>query len=267
MAREPSTVVVCRRRAIGGPVGTIIQDLWRHSLTRRQALISLAGVLTGSPLLGGQLDPRPFKDHRRAPGLDEMLDAFDFEPVCYANMPLAQYDYMAHGSDSEFTLRRNRDAFQWVDLVDHPGTSPDSVNTATDVLGIKMQYPLLIAPSTRQRDLHPDGDSGMYQGATEAGTPMIVAAGSSIPIQKIATSANGPRWSQMYPLQNLDASRDQIELFQANGARAIVVTADQQTSRYERDLHDRHLGGNPRAIVSDESVPSPPGATRGPARY
>src|SRR5947208_5583522 len=211
--------------------------------------------------------PAPVQRSPPGPGLDEMLDAFDFEPICYANMPLAQYDYMAHGSDSEFTLRRNRDAFQWVELVDRPGTSPDSVNTATDVLGIKMQYPILIAPSTRQRDVHPDGDSGMYQGATAAGTPMIVAAGSSIPIQKIATSANGPRWSQMYPLQNLDASRDQIELFQANGARAIVVTADQQTSRYERDLHDRHLGGNPRAIVSDESVPSPPGATRGPARY
>ena len=239
-------------------------DRWRHSWTRREALLSLAGMLAGSPLLRAQLDPRPLKDHRRVPGIDEMMTAFDFEPICFANMPLASYDYMAHGSDSEFTLRRNREAFDWVELVERPGTSPDAVSTATEVLGIRMEYPIFVAPSTRQRDLHPDGDAGMYQGATATGTPMILASGSSIPIQKVATSATGPRWSQFYPIQNLTAARDQIELFQANGARAIVVTVDQQTSRYERDLHDRYLGGNdPRRVEGAEPFAA---STRGAAR-
>jgi 4-hydroxymandelate oxidase len=180
-------------------------------------------------------------------------------------MPLARYDYMAHGSDSEFTLRRNREAFAWVDLVERPGVSAESVNTATHVLGLDLDVPILIAPSTNQRDLHPDGDAAMYQGATAAHTPMIVAGGSSVPIQKIATSANGPRWSQFYPIQNLPAARDQLELFQSHGAAAIVVTIDQQTSRYERDLHDRNLGGAPRALRGE--VPPEPGATSGPALY
>jgi len=241
-------------------VGTI-DNAWRYSLTRREALLSLAGILVGSPLAAAQLDPRPLKDHRRVPGLDEMMTAFDFEPICFANMPLASYDYMAHGSDSEFTLRRNREAFGWVELVERPGTLPDAVDTSSEVLGIKMDYPIFIAPSTRQRDLHPDGDAGMYQGATATGTPMIVASGSSVPIQKVATSANGPRWSQFYPIQNLTAARDQIELFQAHGARAIVVTVDQKTSRYERDLHDRYLGGSARARPVEGSAPVPAGAT------
>jgi isopentenyl diphosphate isomerase/L-lactate dehydrogenase-like FMN-dependent dehydrogenase len=76
-----------------------------------------------------------------------MMTAFDFEPICFANMPLASYDYMAHGSDSEFTLRRNREAFDWVELVERPGTSPDAVNTATEVLGIRMEYPIFVAPA------------------------------------------------------------------------------------------------------------------------
>ena len=38
-------------------------------------------MLAGSPLLHAQLDPRPIWNHRRTPGLDEMLTAFDFEPV------------------------------------------------------------------------------------------------------------------------------------------------------------------------------------------
>jgi isopentenyl diphosphate isomerase/L-lactate dehydrogenase-like FMN-dependent dehydrogenase len=220
-------------------------------------------MLAGSPLLHAQLDPRPFKDHRRVPGLDEMLTAFDFEPICFANMTLRNYDYMAHGSDSEFTLRRNREAFQWVDLVERPGVAPAAVNPSTRVLGLDLNVPIFVAPSTRQRDLHPDGDSGMYQGATATGTPMIVASGSSVPIQRVAEAATGPRWSQFYPIENLTAAREQLELFQAHGARAIVVTVDQQASRYERDLHDRNLGGTPRPAAP--AAPRP--AARGPARY
>ncbi len=243
---------------------------WRHSLSRREALLSLAGMLAGSPVLRAQLDPRPLKDHRRVPGLDEMVSAFDFEPICFANMTLRNYDYMAHGGDSEFTLRRNREAFEWVELVTRPGLSVDAVDTSTEVLGITMKYPIFIAPSTRQRDCHPDGDAGMYQGATATGTPMILASGSSVPIQRVAEAANGPRWSQFYPIENLTAAREQLELFQSHGARAIVVTVDQQASNYERDLHNRNLGGASAQAGGRGRSGGPPtrrAATRGPAQY
>src|SRR4051812_6732925 len=101
---------------------TPIENRWRYSRSRRRALASLAGLVAGSPLPRGAApqDPRPLKDHRRTPGLDEMFSAFDFEPVMFANVPQAIYDYTAHGDGSEFTLRRNREAFDWVDLVSRP---------------------------------------------------------------------------------------------------------------------------------------------------
>jgi 4-hydroxymandelate oxidase len=243
----------------------IIENRWRTSVTRREALLSLAGILAGAPLLYGQQDPRPLKDHKRVPGLDEMVTAFDFEPVCFANMTLRNYDYMAHGADSEFTLRRNRQAFEWVELIERPGATPAAVDTARELLGLKLAVPILVAPSTRQRDLHPDGDAGTYQGATAASkTPMIIASGSSIQIDKIP-QADGQRWSQFYPIQDLALSREQIERFQGAGARAIVVTVDQQTSVYERDLHDRNLGGAPRAPAAARRAPA--ADVRGPAKY
>ncbi len=92
------------------------EQKWKHGASRREAIAGLAAVLAGSPLLHAQLDPRPLGGHRRTPGLDEMLSAFDFEPVMYANVPQATYDYTAHGDGSEHTLRRNRQAFDWVDV-------------------------------------------------------------------------------------------------------------------------------------------------------
>src|SRR5438046_347033 len=88
---------------------------WARSLNRRNALRAVAGFLAGSPLLRSQQDP--MRDHTRVPGLAELQTTFDFEPVAYAKVPRFNYDYTAYGSDSEFTLRRNREAFDWARLV------------------------------------------------------------------------------------------------------------------------------------------------------
>ena len=85
--------------------------------------MSLAALVAGSPLVAAQRDPRLLGDHRRIPGFAEMTSVFDFEPVFHGNVPQAVYDYTAHGADSEATIRRNRDAFGWVDVVRaHPLT-------------------------------------------------------------------------------------------------------------------------------------------------
>jgi len=95
-----------------------------------------------------------------------------------------------------------------------------------------------------------------------------VASGSSVPIQKVAEAANGPRWSQFYPIQNLEAARAQLELFQSHGARAIVMTVDQQASSYERDQHDRNLGGNPRpGATGGEGMPAARKGDHDPWQY
>src|SRR6266542_376486 len=88
---------------------------WLTSQSRRDAFRAMAGFLAGSPLLRSQQDP--FRDHSRVPGLNELITAFDFEPIAYAKVLRYNYDYMAYGTDSEFTLRRNRQAFDWAQLV------------------------------------------------------------------------------------------------------------------------------------------------------
>ncbi len=246
-----------------------IEGAWIRSPSRRQALVALGALLAGSPRVHAQLDPRSLKGHRRVPGLGEMMTAFDFEPICFANMPLRLYDYMAHGGDSEWTIRRNRQVFEWVDIVARGGVSPEAVDTTTSILGLEMDSPLMIAPSTRHHHLHPDAEAGTYRGATAAHVTMIVANGPSIPHEEIASAADGPRWIQFYPTPNLVLSRRRLEGFQGAGAQAIVVTVDQQATRFERDLHDRHLGGNPPSEsergVDDEDDEEAP--TSGPELY
>ncbi len=222
-----------------------IENDWLKSPARRNALRALTGFLAGSASLRAQQDPHPLRDHHRALGLEEMATVFDFEPVFYGNVPLSVFDFTAHGSESEFTNRRNREAFEWVELIPRAPLNLSSVTTATQVLGSKMDYPIMVAPTGIEGPLHPTGEKGMHQGATGAYTTQILSTVSSFPIKDIVAAAKGPWWFDWYPQQDLDETRRAFEEAQTLGCQAIVVTIDQNTPYYERDMHDRNLGGAP----------------------
>src|SRR5580765_396518 len=193
----------------------MIEDKWRSSVSRRQALAGLATMLAGSPLLQAQLDPHGvLTGHKRVPGIDEMMTAFDFEPICFANMTLERFDYMQHADGSEFNLRRDRQAFDWVDIVPGRAIDPKSVDLSSTLFGIDLKYPVYVAPSSGQGALHPDGEMGMYRGATAAGTIMAIASGPSIPHPRIAAASTGPRWNQFYPIPDIDSSNDSLQTYQ-----------------------------------------------------
>ncbi len=215
----------------------------------------MTGFLAGSPLLRAQQDP--FRDHSRVPGLDELRTVFDFEPVAYARLPRQTYDYTAYGADGEFTLRRNREAFEWVDLVPRGVADAGPVSTSAEVLGTRMEFPLMVAPSAAHVALHPEGEAATHIGCTAAAnTTLISSHVASLPIEKITAAAKGPVWFQLYPRQNMDENRKVLEQVQAAGCRVIVVTVDQQASSFERALHDRNLT-RPAAGTGTARVPVP----------
>ena len=221
-----------------------IERRWEQSLSRRKALAGMAGLIAGSPLLHAQLDPRPFSTHRRAPGLSEMFTAFDFEPVMFANVPQSVYDYTAHGDGGEWNLRRNRQAFDWVDLIPGKAVDPATVDLSSTLLGLTLKYPIIIAPTATQVALHPDGETGMYRAAAlSSNTPMCLSTNSSQPFEQVAKGAQGQSWWQFYPRQDIAASQEVLERAQGAGYTAMVITVDQQASYYERSQHDRNLGG------------------------
>ncbi|MBM3788079.1 MAG: alpha-hydroxy-acid oxidizing protein [Acidobacteria bacterium] len=217
-----------------------IESRWLASPERRRAIQKLTAWAAAAPALSAQRDP--VRPHPRFPKLEELLSPLDFEPVAHARLPRFSYDYTAYGSDGEFTLRRNRDAFDWVKLIPSSSGAAAELNTATELFGTRLTSPLLISPTAAHVHMHPDGELATYQGATAANTPMIVSTNTSVPIEKIAPTAKGQLWFQLYPREDMESNREMLERAQAAGAKAIVVTIDQQAAEYERALHDRHLG-------------------------
>jgi isopentenyl diphosphate isomerase/L-lactate dehydrogenase-like FMN-dependent dehydrogenase len=225
-----------------------IERSWLTNPSRRTALARVAGLVAGSPIAAAvaQADPRPLSEHRRALSLAEMQTSFDFEPVFFGNVVLPVYDYTAHGDGSEFTLRRNRQAYDWVDILPARLPIPASqIDLSSELLGVKMKFPILVAPTAAMPPLHPDGEIGMFKAATAASnTLMILSINTGTPVNRVAPAApGGTLWGQFYPLENLAATQRSMDTYQNAGCNGIVVTVDQQASYYERTQQDRNFGG------------------------
>ena len=235
-------------------------------MTRRTALGGLGGALVGSSLLEAQQDP--FRDHSRVPGMDELTTVMEFEAVAFAKMPRDFFMYMAHGGEGEFTLRRNREAFDWVELVPKGVVDVSSVQTATELLGTPMAFPIMTSPTAFHIQLNREAEAATYRGSQAASnTPYIVSHNHSLPIDKIAAAATSPLWFQLYPQKDMDVTKAWIDAAQGAGGKAVVMTVDQQATYYERATHSKHLVGGGEA-----RPPAPAGArseapTTGPRAY
>jgi 4-hydroxymandelate oxidase len=241
---------------------------WATSLTRRRALAALGGMLASSPsVLRAQLDPRSTERQERIPSLNELLEVFEFEPIAKDNVTRAAWNWTARGRDGEWTLRRNRIAFDWIDLVERPSGTVDSVDTSTEVLGTRMSHPIYAAPSTAQVQMHPSGDAGTYEGIAATGGVMCLASGSSIPHPQVIAAADGPRWNQIYPGQDLERNGSSMRTWLEQGTRSIQITIDHTAAQYDSQLRIRWLGAR-TPPPAGESEPRPPRRTlSGPQRY
>lgn len=247
-----------------------IERSWRAQPSRRKALARLAGLMAGSPVAAAlaQIDPKPLSEHRRVLSLAEMQTAFDFEPVFHGNVLLPIYDYTAHGDGSEFTLRRNRQAFDWVDIVPARAAIPVSqVDLASELLGVKMKFPIIAAPTAAMVPLNPEGEIGMFKAAIAASnTLMMLSVNTSTPhAQVVAGAPGGTLWAQFYPIENLANTQRSMDTFQNAGCNGIIVTIDQQASFYERTQQDRNFGG--RVSAARGAAAGGAAAATGSARY
>jgi 4-hydroxymandelate oxidase len=226
-----------------------IEKAWLTSPSRRKALIRMAGLMAASPLGAAmaQSDPTPpLSQIRRILSLAEMQTSFDFEPVFEGNVTRLIYETTAHGDGTEFNLRRNRQAFDWVDIVrSRPAIPASQVDLSSELFGVKMKFPILVAPSSGQDGLHPEGVTGMFKGAHAASKMIDIVAGATATLVKtnLAAVPGGTMWAQHYPVENLANMQTSLEGIQAAGAGCIIVTVDQQASVYERTLMVRNLGG------------------------
>jgi 4-hydroxymandelate oxidase len=115
---------------------------------------------------------------------------------------------------------------QWdaVRLLPHVLRDVSDVSTRTSVLGCAIGTPLLVAPTTLQRQAHEEGEAAMLRGAAAAGSLVCVSGNAGVPFTTLAGS--GPWWVQAYVLRDRGLTAELLARARQAGATAVVLTAD-----------------------------------------
>jgi 4-hydroxymandelate oxidase len=154
------------------------------------------------------------------------LQVDDYEPVARAKLDADVYDYYAGGAGDERSLEENLRAFErWVirPRVLRGSGFPD---TATEVLGTPIAFPVLVAPWAYQQRAHPDGERGTVRGAASAGTIAVVSSTAVDDVEGIASASDAPKWWQLYLFADPGSSADMLARVVSSGYRAICWTVD-----------------------------------------
>src|SRR6266536_6173640 len=149
-----------------------------HAASRRKFLQFLAGsplLAAGGAFAGEGLMPRaklpdplmwaPMRAEDLIKSPKEAINVFDFEPVCRKNVPPAHFGYMASGIDDEVTLRANREGFLKFQLRPRRLVDVSKVDMSVDILGVKYDTPIVVAPVVGHRSFHADGEIATAKGA------------------------------------------------------------------------------------------------------
>lgn len=155
----------------------------------------------------------------------------DYEALARTRMDEGTWAYISGGAADERTLAWNRDAFDRLKLRGRVLTDFSHAHTRLSLLGVPLEYPILLAPVALQRLAHPDGECAAAQAAGAMRTIMTVSTEASCPLESIVQSASGGAlWFQLYIQRDRGLTRDLAQRAEAAGYRALVLTVDAPVS-------------------------------------
>jgi 4-hydroxymandelate oxidase len=176
--------------------------------------------------------------------LSRLLTVDDFERAARARLPRTAWDYFRSGAGEERTLRRNRTAFARYQIWPRVLVDVSARDLSTTVLGQRVPFPILIAPTAYHCLAHPDGELATARAAAGLETVYVVSTLATRSLEEVAQAApsteRAPKWLQLYVQKDRGLTRAIVERAVAVGHTALVLTVD--TPILGRRLRDERNG-------------------------
>ena len=166
----------------------------------------------------------------------QAINVFDFEPVCRKNVPPAHFGYMASGIDDEVTLRANREGFLKFQLRPRRLVDVSKVDTSTDLLGVKYDTPIVLAPVGGQRSFHDEGELASARGAKAGNHLQILSTATSTGVEDVTAARGAPIWYQLYATNKWEVAQAMVKRAENAGCLAVAVTVDRSGGRNQETL-------------------------------
>lgn len=158
--------------------------------------------------------------------LSEIINLFDFEKMAEGKMTKMAYEYVASGAADEFTVRWNRQAFDALKINTSVLNDVSKLDTTVTLFGMKLAYPILIAPTAFHKIMHPEGELATAKGAGKAKAIYVVSSFTTTPLEEIKKVASEPLWFQLYVRDDKEFTKNLVQKAELLGCRALCITVD-----------------------------------------
>src|SRR5256884_3326176 len=191
----------------------------------------MPGTKLPDPLMWG---PMRTDDLIKTP--KEAINVFDFEPVCRKNVPPAHFGYMASGIDDEVTLRANREGFLKFQLRPRRLVDVSKVDMSTEILGVKYDTPIVLAPVGGQRSFHDEGEIATARAAKVGNNLQILSTQTSTGVEDVTAARGQPIWYQLYATNKWEVAEGMVKRAEKAGCLAVAGTVDRASGRNQETL-------------------------------
>lgn len=209
--------------AIGTPPTPQSAQSGRQGAPERQA----------APERAGTIRPPAYSDE-----IMRVINLHEFEDAAKRSLPIAAYDYVAAGAGDELTLRANYEAYDryWVRrkvMVD-----VSRVDTSVDLLGHRLEHPVLLGPAGAKNIMRANGDRLTAQAAHHS--KALLVGGQPNAMVEMGKAGGAPLWWAAN-LGNPDETSAVTFAKRSEdaGAAALCVTVDYPYTG-ARDRPSRH---------------------------
>jgi 4-hydroxymandelate oxidase len=195
----------------------------------RRTFLRNSVLFAGLSLVPGQLtraSPAPTEPFTTHPKLEEIVTLADAEEAARLVTPKDFFDFVQGGAGDEITLRWNQEKYRAIRLNPRVLNDLGTLDTKTSLFGCAMPCPILFAPTSSNRIMHPEGELAVARGASLTGTTYVLSTLSNTAVEKVAAAMQSPLWFQVYVQSDLGLTKDLMRRAEAAGARAFCLTVD-----------------------------------------
>jgi isopentenyl diphosphate isomerase/L-lactate dehydrogenase-like FMN-dependent dehydrogenase len=161
----------------------------------------------------------------------------DLRRLARKRLPLAMFDFVDGGSETETALRHNRAVFDRVRFRARTVVDVTERSQEIELFGRKSGSPFAISAMGGLGTLRYKAEVALAKAASEARIPFMLSLGANCTIEEVAEAAPQARlWAQLYTFKEDRLNRALVERAAAAGYEALVVTTDSNVfPKRERD--------------------------------
>ena len=160
------------------------------------------------------------------PLLERCYNIADLREAAKKRLPRCVFEFFDRGSEDEFSLRGNREAFQKVKLRNKVMVDVSKRDPSTTLFGKPLAFPLVIAPTGVAGVCWYNGEVELARAAAKAGVPFTLATPSVTSIEQIAAVEGGRKFFQLYMWRERELSHALVKRARDAGFEALMLTAD-----------------------------------------